>query len=118
MKTLRKESLPSAELDDAVFTALADATRRTILDLLRKRPMSTGELCLHFGVSRFAVMKHLKVLVAASLVLVERRGRERINHLNPVPLQAMYRRWIKPFQKLGADRLLRIRQLAENLPKE
>lgn len=90
-----------------------DASRRRILDLLREQSLTTNALCAHFQFSRFAVMKHLKLLEKAGLVVVERRGRERINHLNPVPLQAVYRRWIRPFEKLPADRLLRIKQLAE-----
>jgi DNA-binding transcriptional ArsR family regulator len=95
-----------------------DASRRHILDLLRKRPMTTGELCEHFDFSRFAVMKHLKVLQRGGLVLVERQGRERINHLNPLPLRAVYRRWIRPFEKIPADRLLRIKALAESNTKD
>jgi DNA-binding transcriptional ArsR family regulator len=58
-------------------------------------------------------MKHLKVLVDGALVMVERQGRERINHLNPLPLQAIYRRWLKPFEKISADRLSRVKALAE-----
>lgn len=108
----------AAEREDRVFQALADASRRRILDLLRRRPMTTGALSAQFETTRFAVMKHLKVLVDAELVLVERRGRERVNHLNPAPIQALYRRWIRPFDKLPADRLLRIKQLAEALPQE
>ncbi len=104
--------------DDRVFSALGDASRRRLLDLLRERPQTTSELCGYFDVSRFAVMKHLKVLENAGLVLVERRGRERLNHLNPLPLQAVYRRWIRPFEALPADRLLRLKQLAEALPKD
>lgn len=84
-----------------------------MLDLLRHQPMTTNQLCEHFSFSRFAVMKHLKVLHKAELVLIERKGRARINHLNPVPLQAIVRRWLLPFEQLPADRLLRIKQLAE-----
>lgn len=109
----RKPAKPSEALDDRVWLALNDASRRQILDLLRKRPMTTGELCEHFDFTRFAVMKHLKVLVDGGLVLVERQGRERLNHLNPLPLQAIYRRWIKPFEKIPADRLLRVKALVE-----
>lgn len=108
------EGLRTDPLDDAVWGALSDASRRRMLDLLRSRPQTTGELCTHFEVSRFAVMKHLKVLQNARLVLIERRGRERLNHLNPLPLQALYRRWIRPFDKLPADRLLRIKARAES----
>ncbi len=99
--------------DDAVWHALADPSRRHILDLLRERPRTTGELADQFEFTRFAVMKHLKVLEHADLVLVERRGRERYNHLNPIPIQQIYRRWIRPFERLPADRLLTIKRLAE-----
>lgn len=108
----------SEPADDRVWAALSDASRRRMLDLLRDGPLNTSELGSHFDVSRFAVMKHLKVLTAAGLVIVERRGRERLNHLNPVPLQAIYRRWIRPFDRLPADRLLRVRRLAEALPED
>lgn len=101
------------EVDDKVWLALSDASRRQILDLLRRRSMITREICEHFDVSRFAIMKHLKVLVESGLVTVERRGRERINHLNPVPLQMVYRRWIRPFDRIPADRLLRLKKIAE-----
>jgi len=99
--------------DELVWRALGDPSRRLILDLLREGPRTTGELCGHFESTRFAVMKHLKVLEAASLVFAERRGRERYNHINPVPIQQIYRRWIRPFEALPADRLLRIKRLAE-----
>ncbi len=90
-----------------------DASRRAMLDLLRQGPMTTGQLCQEFSFTRFAVMKHLKVLTEAGLVLVERRGRTRVNHLNPMPLQQMYRRWVQPFEQLPADRLLTIKRLVE-----
>lgn len=99
--------------DDLIWRALADATRRRILDLLRRRPLTTSELASEFEVSRFAVMKHLAVLVDASLVLVEWRGRERLNHLNPVPIQQIHRRWIRPFEEHGSDQLLRLKRQLE-----
>lgn len=105
--------LENIERDDAIWSAMNDASRRHMLDLLREQAMTTNGLCAHFEFSRFAVMKHLKFLEKAGLVIVERRGRERINHLNPLPLQEIYRRWIRPFEKLPADRLLRIKQIAE-----
>jgi DNA-binding transcriptional ArsR family regulator len=101
------------EDDDSLWRALGDATRRRILDLLRRRPRTTTELTDEFDVTRFAVMKHLAVLVDAGLVLVERRGRERLNHLNPVPIQKISRRWIKPFEEQGSDQLLRLKQHIE-----
>ncbi len=96
-----------------VWRALSDPSRRRILDILREAPQTTSALCSRFEFSRFAVMKHLRVLEAAGLVLVERQGRERINHLNPVPIQQIYRRWIKPFEQLPADRLLRLKRTVE-----
>lgn len=101
-------------VDDAVWAALNDASRRKILDLLREKSMTTNELCEYFEFSRFAVMKHLKTLDKGGLLVVERRGRERINHLNPIPLQTMYRRWIRPFEQIPADRLVRLKSIAES----
>lgn len=103
----------AARTEDAVFKALADPSRRRILDLLRKRPRTTGELAGHFEFSRYGVMSHLKVLEEASLVVVRRKGRERWNHLNPVPIRKIYRRWIRPFEEVRADSLLRIKRIAE-----
>ncbi len=99
--------------DDALWAALNDPSRRRILDLLRQGSMTTGELCTHFAFSRFAVMKHLNVLQQGGLIVVERRGRERVNHLNPLPLQQMYRRWIQPFEQVPADRLIKLKAAAE-----
>lgn len=113
-RSVKPESARAEIDDDAVWSAMNDPSRRGMLDLLRSESMSTGDLCRHFEFSRFAVMKHLKVLEQAGLVIAERRGRTRINHLNPVPLQMIYRRWVKPLQQLPADRLLRIKALAEN----
>ena len=96
-----------------VWKALADPHRRRILDLLRQRAHSTGDLVEQFEFSRFAVMKHLTVLVQAGMVLVERRGRQRFNHLNPVPIQQIHRRWIKPFEAEKADGLLKLKREME-----
>ena len=96
-----------------VFKALADGTRRQILDLLSERPMTTGALCAAFPVSRFAVMKHLAVLERAGLVLVRRRGRERFNHLNAVPLQRLYERWMRPCEARWARSLLSLKRHIE-----
>lgn len=103
---------------EAVWRALADPTRRRILDLLAEKPRTTGDLCVHFpGLSRFAVMKHLDLLEETGLVLVRREGRLRWNHFNAVPIQRIYERWIGP--KLGgmAGALLRLERLAER-PEE
>lgn len=96
-----------------MWRALSDPTRRRVLDLLRERPRTTGELAGFFAVSRFAVMKHLAVLVRARLVLVRREGRERWNHLNAVPLQDAHDRWVLPYQARWASSLTRLRQFVE-----
>jgi DNA-binding transcriptional ArsR family regulator len=101
--------VPAIEVEnEAVWRALADPSRRRILDLLRDRPRTTGELAERFEFSRFAVMKHLALLCEAGLVAIERRGRERINHLDPLPLQRIVRRWVRPFEAMAADRVLRL----------
>ena len=96
-----------------VWKALADPTRRRILDLLKDGPRTTGEVCEGFPVSRFAVMKHLTILEGAGLVLVDRRGRERWNHLNAVPIQQIYERWISGYQAHWAAGLLRLKRRVE-----
>ncbi len=96
-----------------MWQALSDPTRRAILDLLRDRPRTTGEIAAEFPVSRFAVMKHLSVLVAAGLVVVRRSGRERWNHLNAVPLREMYERWVRPYEAHWASRLIGLAEHVE-----
>jgi DNA-binding transcriptional ArsR family regulator len=98
---------------DPLWRALADPTRREILDLLRQRPRTTGELADAFPTSRFAVMKHLSVLAEAGLVISRRRWRERWNHLNAVPLQALYERWVKPYEAAWSAGLLELKRRAE-----
>lgn len=93
-----------------MWQALADPTRRSILDLLRRRPRTTGELTERFEMTRFAVMKHLAVLVDAGLVLAERRGRERLNHLDPAPIQEISRRWLMPFARHPMGQMRRVKQ--------
>jgi DNA-binding transcriptional ArsR family regulator/uncharacterized protein YndB with AHSA1/START domain len=96
-----------------IWRALIDPHRRAILDLLKERPRTTGELCAAFTVSRFAVMKHLTVLEEAGLVIVKRAGRERWNYLNAVPLQQMYARWLKPYEAHVAASFMHMKQYIE-----
>jgi DNA-binding transcriptional ArsR family regulator len=99
--------------DDAVFHALADGTRRAILDSLRDGPQTTGGLAdQHPSMTRFGVMDHLQVLVDAGLVVVERRGRKRLNHLNPVPIQRIHDRWTGRFARGVATELLALDEAA------
>lgn len=88
----------SIEADGRTFKALANHVRRRLLDLLRDNPLTTGALCEAAPeLDRCTVMQHLKVLEAADLLIVERRGRERWNYLNPVPIHRIHERWIGPF---------------------
>src|ERR1700738_1949422 len=86
-----------------VWSALANPIRRKMLDQLRDRPRTTSELAAAFPeLSRFAVMQHLGVLEAASLLLVRRQGRLRLNHLNPTPLEGVRQRWLHGFSEHAA----------------
>ena len=86
--------------DDALFKALADSSRRKLLDILHAHDGQTlNELCDHLDMTRQGVTQHLDVLEAANLVAVVWRGREKLHFLNPVPLQEIYERWIAKFEK-------------------
>ena len=83
------------EQNDRIFKALSASTRRLILDELKDTPLTTGSLCARFAsLDRCTVMQHLKVLEDAELVIVRRKGRERWNYLNPLPIKHIYERWI------------------------
>ncbi|MCA1662151.1 MAG: helix-turn-helix domain-containing protein [Novosphingobium sp.] len=102
---------------DAVFKALAAPVRRRILDDLRDSPLTTGALCIRFPeLDRCSVMQHLGVLEAADLVIVERRGRERWNHLNPLPIHDIHERWIGPHAARAVERLARLKRALERSP--
>src|SRR3569833_4390701 len=84
---------------DEVFKALADASRRELLDRLRADNGQTrGELCDRLDMTRQAVSKHLAILEGANLVAVVWRGREKLHYLNPVPLHEIYERWIGKYE--------------------
>jgi DNA-binding transcriptional ArsR family regulator len=86
--------------DDRVFKALADPTRRFLLDLLFRRDgRSLTELESELEITRFGVMKHLRVLEAAGLVITRRSGREKLHFLNPVPIRLIYTRWIDKYNE-------------------
>jgi DNA-binding transcriptional ArsR family regulator len=103
-----------SEQHDRVFRALASAHRRSILDVLRDQPHTTGALCASFpDLDRCTVMQHLKVLEAADLVIVERRGRERWNHLNPLPIHAIHERWIGPHAERAVAMMAKLKHELE-----
>lgn len=98
---------------DNVWRALANPHRRRLLDLLRARPCTTGELAEALGENRFLVMQHLNQLREANLVTVEVDGRRRINHLNPVPIQHIYERWVGKYQGDWAAALVGLKRTVE-----
>jgi DNA-binding transcriptional ArsR family regulator/uncharacterized protein YndB with AHSA1/START domain len=109
-----------AETTAPLWRALADPTRRRILDLLRERPLNTGEIAAQFPISRIAVMRHLEVLSKAGLAVSRKRGRQRWHYLNTVPLQKLHQRWAEPVAAGFASALLRLQDTieAEGRPME
>lgn len=98
-----------------MFRALADPTRRALLDRLRERNGQTlAELCQHAGMRRQSVSQHLALLEAANLVSTSRRGREKLHHLNPVPLHEIQERWIDRFEQPRLRALSAVRRRAED----
>src|SRR3981189_516182 len=84
---------------DEVFKALADASRRKLLDRLFKRDGQTlGELCERVDMTRFGVMKHLRVLEEAGLLVTRRQGREKLHYLNPMPIRLVHDRWVSKYR--------------------
>ena len=101
------------QLDD-VFRAIADPTRRLILDQLRAEPLNTsGLVAANNTMTRAGVINHIKILEAAQLIRVEQRGRERINHLNAARLQGVYDRWLNPFEQIWSARLGNLTRAAQ-----
>jgi len=100
---------------DLVWKALSDPTRRSILDLLRKGPMTTTEIVDRIpSLTRFGVMKHLSVLRDAGLVQDRWEGRRRINSLNAVPIRMIYERWVSGYQDLWASKLTSLKKSLED----
>ena len=99
---------------DEVFRALADASRRELLDRLRARNGQTlGELCTRLAMTRQAVSKHLAILEAANLVATVWRGREKLHYLNPVPIHEIAERWIGKFERSRLDALSDLKKALE-----
>ena len=100
--------------DDAVFKALADPTRRFLLDLLFERDGRTlTELESGVEMSRFGVMKHLKVLEDAGLVVATKQGREKLHFLNPVPIRLVHDRWIDKYTERQVTALVDLKKELE-----
>ena len=102
--------------DDALFKALADMSRRTLLDRLHSTDGQTlAALCNGLAMSRQAVTKHLSILAAANLIAVQRHGRVKLHFINPVPINAIAERWIGKFDR---PRLASLAQLKRTLEGE
>ena len=100
--------------DDAVFKALADSSRRKLLDRLRlKNGQTLGELCEGLDMTRQAVAKHLRVLKKGNLVSWKRDGRERLHYINPVPINEIAERWISKFEHPRLQALARLKRNLE-----
>ncbi|MFI6326699.1 ArsR/SmtB family transcription factor [Micromonospora chersina] len=106
--------------DDLVFKALADPTRRALLDRLFVRDGQTlTELESELAMTRFGVMKHLRLLEDAGLVVTRRQGREKLHFLNPVPIRSIHDRWIDKYTEHHTETLLDLKaELERDDPKE
>src|SRR5690606_6535062 len=98
--------MSNAQENDRIFKALSHHRRRDLLDALRDNPQTTRGLCARFSdIDRCTVMQHLKVLEEADLIIVKRDGRERWNHLNPLPIKEIHDRWIGEYAAYAVSKL-------------
>ena len=119
MHMLYKYNMSTEDQDDLVFKALSHRIRRQLLDVLKSEPRTTGALCeLLPELDRCTVMQHLGVLEQAGLIIVERRGRERWNHLDALPIQAIHERWIGPYAAYASMMLSKLKQQLEPAPQD
>jgi DNA-binding transcriptional ArsR family regulator len=106
--------MSTREADDLVSKALGDSRRRAILDLLRPAPRTTGEIVERFPeLDRCTVMQHIGVLERAGLVIARRRGRERWNYLDPIPIKRIHDRWIGRYAVRAVNLLARLKEVVE-----
>jgi DNA-binding transcriptional ArsR family regulator len=102
--------MSTEDQNDKIFKALGHRRRREILDSLKDNPQTTGALCEKFAdIDRCTVMQHLSVLEGADLIIVRREGRERWNHLNPLPIRDLHARWIGPYAAYAVEQLARLK---------
>jgi len=116
---MKDEMLNKEKTNDEIWKALADSTRRQILDLLAEGPKTTSDIVEKFpSLCRTNVMKHMNVLVGANLVLIRREGRMRWNHINPAPIQAVCDRWISRHVRQMTQAISRLKTTAERKQAE
>lgn len=107
--------MSSESQEDRVFKALSHRRRREMLDVLKDNPQTTGTLCERFpDIDRCTVMQHLKVLEDADLIIAKRAGRERWNHLNPLPIRDIHDRWIGPYAAYAVERMAALKKGLED----
>lgn len=100
---------------DLVFRALADESRRALLDSLSAKSAQTlNELCSGLSMTRQAVSKHLAILEEANLVATIKRGREKLHYLNPIPIAEIANRWIRKFERHRVDALVDLKRKLES----
>jgi DNA-binding transcriptional ArsR family regulator len=103
------------EAVDGVFRALADASRRALLDTLFARNAQTlGELCEGRSMTRQAVTKHLGILESANLIATVKRGREKLHYINPAPIHEIGDRWISKYERARLEALFDLKKVLEN----
>jgi DNA-binding transcriptional ArsR family regulator len=104
---------------DEVFKALADPSRRKLLDVLYERNGQTlADLCTHLDMTRQAVTKHLNLLERANLIATVWHGREKLHYLNPVPIHDIYERWISKYERHRLQALSDLKKHLETPPAE
>lgn len=100
---------------DKVFKALADSTRRKLLDKLREQNgQSLSALCEHLSMTRQAVTKHLVILEEANLIVIQWQGREKLHYLNPVPINEIFERWVSKYETPRLAALSKLKKDLEN----
>lgn len=100
--------------ENLVWDALANENRRQILDLLKEKPLTTGQIALHLKrLDRCTIMLHLNVLAKADLIIVKREGKFRWNYLNVEPIQRIYERWLSTYAQPAAALLARLKDNLE-----
>jgi DNA-binding transcriptional ArsR family regulator len=105
--------------DSAVFKALADPSRRKLLDRLHRRNgLTSGQLCTGLDMTRQAVAKHLRILQRANLISVLREGREKRHYINPVPIHGIAERWIHKFEQASLQALADLKADLERKKEE
>lgn len=119
MKLHNVKTEPDSDRVDAVFHALAHKMRREVIDFVQKNPgCLSGEIAGQFEISRIGVIKHIRILEAADLLIVEKSGRARLHYFNIMPIQAIYERWSDEYSRFFAGHLNQFKHQVEQSDSE